>query len=157
MKKYPIELQGKKLKIGIVRSRFSDGIGARLEASCLAQLAQLGVKKKNIALLTVPGALEIPLALQNLASCAEYDALIALGVVIRGETYHFELVANESAAGIARVALDFNIPVANAVLTTENESQALARTAEKGRDAANVAVEGALLLRALAAGAYLDD
>jgi 6,7-dimethyl-8-ribityllumazine synthase len=102
-----------------------------------------------VLLVTVPGALEIPLALQKLAESAQFDALIALGAVIRGETYHFELVSNESGAGITRIGLDFGIPVANAVLTTENDEQAVARMTEKGRDAARVAVEMANLAVAL--------
>jgi 6,7-dimethyl-8-ribityllumazine synthase len=98
----------------------------------------------------VPGALEVPVALQAMAESAKYDALIALGCIIRGETYHFELVANESGAGVTRVALDYQLPVANAILTTENLAQAVARQEDKGRDAARVAVEMALLLETLA-------
>ena len=98
----------------------------------------------------VPGALEVPLALQAMAERAEYDALIALGCIIRGETYHFELVANESGAGVTRVGLDYHIPIANAILTTEDEAQAVARQTDKGRDAARVAVEMARLLEKLA-------
>ena len=98
---------------------------------------------------TVPGALEVPLALQAMAERAEYDALIALGCIIRGETYHFELVANESGAGVTRIGLDYNLPIANAILTTENMEQAVARQTDKGRDAARVAVEMAMLLEDL--------
>jgi 6,7-dimethyl-8-ribityllumazine synthase len=97
----------------------------------------------------VPGALEIPSALQALAEQGHFDALIALGCIIRGETYHFELVANESGAGVTRVALDYRLPIANAILTTENLAQAVARQEEKGRDAARVAVEMARLLQTL--------
>jgi 6,7-dimethyl-8-ribityllumazine synthase len=104
------------------------------------------VAKRHVRLVEVPGALEVPLALQALAERDEFDALIALGCVIRGETYHFELVANESGAGVTRVALDHAVPVANAILTVENEDQAWARAADKGRDAARVAVEMACLL-----------
>ena len=110
---------------------------------------RLGVTGEDVLLVTVPGALEIPLALQKLAESAQFDALIALGAVIRGETYHFELVSNESGAGITRIALDFGMPIANAVLTTENDEQAVARMTEKGRDAARVAVEMANLAVAL--------
>ena len=95
---------------------------------------------------SVPGALEVPVALQALAEKDKYDALIALGCIIRGETYHFELVANESGAGVSRIALDYQLPMANAILTTENLEQAVARQTEKGRDAARVAVEMANLL-----------
>lgn len=143
----PIDLNGKGLRIGIVQARFSNGIGTELLKACVARLLALGVKHKHITLATVPGALEVPLILQNMAASDEYDALIALGVIIRGETYHFELVANESGAGITRVGLDFNIPIANAILTTEDEAQALARMHIKGADAAQVAVEMANLLR----------
>jgi len=94
----------------------------------------------------VPGALEVPVALQALAEKTRFDALIAIGCIIRGETYHFELVANESSAGVTRIALDFQIPIANAILTTENLSQAMARQSVKGSDAARVAIEMANLL-----------
>ena len=109
----------------------------------------LGVDEDDVTHVTVPGALEIPLALAKLAATDDFDALIALGCVIRGETYHFEVVANESARGVTRVSLQYGLPVANAILTTENEEQARARVAEKGRDAARVAVEMANLLWAL--------
>ncbi len=145
------------MRIGIVQSRFSDGIGSELLAACVTRLQELGVKKKHITLATVPGALEIPLALQNLAAAAQYDALIALGVVIRGETYHFELVSNEAAAGVSRVMLDFNIPVANAILTTENDEQAIARMKVKGREAADVAVECANLIWSMEHGRFEEE
>jgi 6,7-dimethyl-8-ribityllumazine synthase len=109
-------------------------------------LQALGVSPKHIDHVRVPGALEVPVALQALAEKDEYDALIALGCIIRGETYHFELVANESGAGVSRIALDYQLPVANAILTTENLEQAMARQTDKGRDAARVAVEMANLL-----------
>ena len=140
-------LNGKGLRIGIVQARFSNGIGSALLKACVARLHELGVKNKHITVATVPGALEVPLVLQNMAASDEYDALVALGVIIRGETYHFELVANESGAGVSRVSLDFNIPIANAILPTENEAQAIARMHIKGAEAAVVAVELANLLR----------
>lgn len=149
MKKYPIELTGKKMRIGIVQARFTNEIGCQLTESCHRRLLELGVKDKHIHIATVPGALEIPIVLQTLASSGQYDALVAIGVVIRGETYHFELVANESGAGVSRVALDFNIPIANAILTTENDEQAQVRAAIKGKEAAEVAVECANLLTSL--------
>lgn len=139
-------LDGKRLHIGIVQARFNETITDTLFSACQAELLALGVQEKNIAHVKVPGALEVPVALQAMAELDEYDALIALGCIIRGETYHFELVANESGAGVTRVALDHQIPVANAILTTENEAQALARQIDKGRDAARVAVEMALVL-----------
>ena len=140
------KLDGKKLHIGIVQARFNESITNTLAAACRAELLALGVQEKHIKHVLVPGALEVPVALQAMAESDEYDALIALGCIIRGETYHFELVANESGAGVTRVALDHQIPIANAILTTENEAQALARQIDKGRDAARVAVEMALVL-----------
>jgi len=139
-------LDGEDLAIGIVRARFNDSITTKLAEACLAELAALGVADKHIVQVTVPGALEVPVALKSMADSEDYDALIALGCIIRGETYHFELVANESGAGVSRVSLDHQIPVANAILTVENEEQAWARAEEKGRDAARVAVEMANLL-----------
>ena len=142
-------LDGTGLAIGIVRARFNDAITAALHAACLDELQRLGVAAQDIRSVTVPGALEVPVALQALAAAESFDALVALGCIIRGETYHFELVANESGAGVSRVSLDHGIPVANAILTVENEAQAQARIEEKGRDAARVAVEMARLLDAL--------
>ena len=139
-------LNGKKLTIGIVQARFNEPITNALAQACKAELIALGVAEKNIDLVQVPGALEIPVALMAMAEKLKYDALVALGCIIRGETYHFELVANESAAGVSRVALDFQLPIANAILTTENLDQAIARQTEKGRDGARVAVEMANLL-----------
>ena len=142
-------LDGKKLSIGIVQARFNEGITNALYEACHAELLALGVQEKNIKRVTVPGALEVPIALQAMAEQDDFDALIALGCIIRGETYHFELVANESGAGITRVALDTHTPIANAILTTENVSQAVARQEEKGRDAARVAIEMAQLLASI--------
>lgn len=142
-------LNGKKLSIGIVQARFNADITNALAKACKTELMALGVAEKHITLVQVPGALEIPVALQALAEKMQYDALIALGCIIRGETYHFELVANESGAGVNRVALDGQVPIANAILTTENLQQALARQDSKGRDAARVAVEMANLLETL--------
>ncbi len=142
-------LDGSDLSVAIVQARFNDAITSALASACLAELSVLGVPAEAIRHVTVPGALEVPLALQALAETNDYDALIALGCIIRGETYHFELVANESGAGVTRVSLDANLPVANAILTVENEAQAWARAAEKGADAARVAVEMAHLLKAL--------
>ncbi len=139
-------LNGVDLKIGIVQARFNESITNTLFASCRDELLALGVKAEDIDLVTVPGALEVPIALQTMADTEEYDALVALGCIIRGETYHFELVANESGAGVTRLALDYRLPIANAIITTENIEQAIARQVEKGRDAARVAVEMANLL-----------
>ena len=134
------------MRIGIVQARFNEDITNALAAACVAQLTALGVQDKNIKHVTVAGALEVPLALQAMAVSDDFDALVALGCIIRGETYHFELVANESGAGVTRVSLDHEIPIANAILTTENLAQAVARQTDKGRDAATVAVEMAQLL-----------
>ncbi|BDT58359.1 6,7-dimethyl-8-ribityllumazine synthase [Massilia varians] len=142
-------LAGEGLRIGIVQARFNADIGHGLLSSCLAELKRLGVSDEDILHITVPGALEVPLALQKMAETQQFDALIALGAVIRGETYHFELVSNESGAGITRIGLDYGMPIANAILTTENDEQAEARMAEKGADAARVAVEMSNLLFAL--------
>lgn len=140
-------LNGRGLRIGIVQARFNQGITDALAKACREELLALGVAEADITLEQVPGALEIALALQAMAQSERYDALVALGCVIRGETYHFELVCNESAAGITRVGLNHHIPIANAILTTENLAQAIARQDEKGRDAARVAIEMATLLR----------
>ncbi len=139
-------LDGRKLSIGLVQARFNAEITDALAKACIDELQALGVQERNIQLERVPGALEVPVALQALAETNRFDALIALGCIIRGETYHFELVANESGSGVSRVALDYQLPIANAILTTENLQQAQARQVEKGRDAARVAVEMALLV-----------
>jgi 6,7-dimethyl-8-ribityllumazine synthase len=143
-------LDGKGLCIGIVQARFNESITNALAQACKGELARLGVQAQDIDHVFVPGALEVPVALQALAERGRYDALVALGCVIRGETYHFELVANESAAGVTRIALDYQLPVANVILTTENMEQAIARQTEKGVDAARVVVEMANLLDTLA-------
>ena len=139
-------LDGKGLAIAIVQARFNAEITDALAQSCLAELAALGLADDRVEHFRVPGALEVPVLLKALAESGDYDALIAVGCIIRGETYHFELVANESAAGVTRVSLDHQIPIANAILTVENLAQAQARAADKGRDAARVAVEMANLL-----------
>lgn len=145
-------LDGRHLRIGVVQARFNEGVTNALRDACLAELAALGVPPEHVVHVTVPGALEVPLALQAMArnSDRRFDALVALGCIVRGETYHFELVANESGAGVTRVSLDNAVPIANAILTTENMPQAVVRQVEKGRDAARVAVEMALLKERLA-------
>jgi 6,7-dimethyl-8-ribityllumazine synthase len=140
------DIDGHDLRIGIVQARFNAELTSTLARACIAELQSLGVAAKHIKHVTVPGALEVPVALAAMAQSNRFDALIALGCIIRGETYHFELVANESGAGVTRVALHHDIAVANAILTVENEEQAWARAEEKGRDAARVAVEMANLL-----------
>jgi 6,7-dimethyl-8-ribityllumazine synthase len=140
------DLDGADLRIGIVMSRFNGPVVETLRDACLAELVRLGLTADDVTLLTVPGALEIPLALSALAESGDFDALIALGAVIRGETYHFELVANESGRGVSRVAERYGLPIANAILTTENDEQAEARAVIKGQEAAQCAVEMANLL-----------
>jgi len=142
-------LDGQDLRIGVVQARFNHPITNRLAETCMEELKRLGVDERHIRHVTVPGALEVALALNALADSEGYDALIALGCIIRGETYHFELVSNESGAAVTRVSLDFQVPIANAILTVEDEAQAWARAEDKGRDAARVAVEMAQLMEAL--------
>ena len=149
MNKIKLNLDGAGKKIGIVQSRFNSNIGDGLLTAGYGELLKLGVNKDDIRIATVPGALETPLILQHMALSEKYDALIALGAIVRGETYHFEVVANESARGISEVQLNTGVPVANAVLTTEDDDQALARMQIKGTEAAQVAIEMANLVRAL--------
>jgi 6,7-dimethyl-8-ribityllumazine synthase len=146
---YESSLAGTDLHVGIVMSRFNPLIGEGLLAACVAELRQLGVAEGDIEIATVPGALEIPLTLQTMAQSERYDALIALGAVIRGETYHFEVVSNDSCRAVMEVQLDTGIPVANGILTCENDDQALARSQEKGADCARAVVEMVNLLRAI--------
>jgi len=144
-----VALDGRDLRIAIAQSRFNAELTDRLARVCKDELRALGLEDRHVRHVTVPGALELPLVLSALAQLDEFDALIALGCVIRGETYHFELVAEQSAAGLMRVSLDHDVPIANAILTVDNEAQARARVDEKGRDAARVAVEMASLLEDL--------
>lgn len=139
-------LDGSELRIGIIMSRFNIDIGEGLLSACTAELKNLGVKDTHILLSTVPGALEIPIALQKMALSDEFDALIALGGVVRGDTYHFEVVSNESTSGVTAVQLDMGIPIANGILTTETSDQAIERMSQKGSDVARTAVEMANLL-----------
>jgi len=149
-------LRGQGLRIAIVWSRFNEELVRQLLTACDRQLVELGVQAEDIDVVSVPGALEIPLALQTLAverrglAGRRYDALVALGCVVRGDTFHFEIVANESARGILDVQLETGIPVANGVLTTDDEAQAAARAPVKGAEAARVAVEMANTLKAIA-------
>ena len=143
------DLDGKGLRVGIVVGRFNREVGEGLLAACTAALTKQGVRASDIRVVTVPGALEVPLALQKMANTGHFDALVALGAVIRGETYHFEVVSNESASGITTVALDTGVPVANGILTTNDEEQALKRVAQKGEDCALVAIEMANLMKKL--------
>jgi 6,7-dimethyl-8-ribityllumazine synthase len=143
------DLDGAGLRIGIVMSRFNADVGEGLLSACTAELVKRGVPEASVLLVTVPGALEIPLALQKMALTDQFDALVALGAVIRGDTFHFEVVSNESASGVMAVQLDTGIPVANGILTTETDDQALERMRQKGTEAAQAAIEMANLLRKL--------
>ena len=145
----PTSIDGTDLRIGIVQARFNAALTDKIAQACRYELAALGVAERHVTQVTVPGALEIPVALKAMADSDDFDALIAIGCVIRGETYHFELVANQSGAGVTRVALDHQIPVANAILTVDTEAQAWERVEDKGRDAARVAVEMANLMSEL--------
>ena len=142
-------LAGAGLRIGIIMSRFNLDVCEGLLASCTAELRKHGVRPQDMLLVTVPGGLEIALVAAKMAQSGRFDALCALGAVIRGETYHFEIVSDQSAAGIARVQLDTGVPVANGVLTTDDEDQAEARMSEKGADVARAAIEMARLLKQL--------
>jgi 6,7-dimethyl-8-ribityllumazine synthase len=146
---YSTDLDGQGLRIGIAVARFNRPVGEGLLAACTAELAKLGVRAADIQVASVPGALELPLVLQKLACTRRFDALVALGAVIRGETYHFEVVSNESAAGVMSVQLDTGVPVANGILTTDTDAQAEARVKDKGADCARAAVEMARLLKAI--------
>ena len=149
IKRIAPDTRGSERRVAIVMSRFNGDVGEGLLAGALRALADAGVEERYIRVATVPGALEAPLALQRFAQSGEYDALIALGAVIRGETYHFDIVANESAAGVASVQLEFGIPIGNAILTTDTEEQARARAEGKGHDAALAALEMANALDAI--------
>ncbi len=149
MKEIEKNLNGAGMRIGIVQSRFNPVICEGLLAACRAQLVQQGVSDADITLASVPGALEIPLVLQRMAQSGRFDALIALGAVIRGDTYHFEIVANESARGVSEVQLHSSLPIANAILTTDVDEQAEERMNTKGTEAALVAIEMANLLKEL--------
>ncbi|GAB5606332.1 6,7-dimethyl-8-ribityllumazine synthase [Sideroxyarcus sp. TK5] len=150
MREIKKNLDGTGMRIGIVQSRFNDVVCDGLLAACHAQLLKSGVKDEDIVLATVPGALEIPLVLWQMAESHDYDALIALGAVIRGDTFHFEIVSNESARGVGEVQLATGIPIANAILTTDTDEQAEVRMSVKGAEAALVAIEMVNLARELA-------
>ncbi|TLD45643.1 MAG: 6,7-dimethyl-8-ribityllumazine synthase [Accumulibacter sp.] len=147
IREYPPTLDGTGLTVAVVMSRFNQDIGEGLLSACTSELVRLGVAEAAITVATVPGALELPLALQTMARSARYEALIALGAVIRGETYHFEIVANDSCRALMEVQLASGVPVANGILTCEDDDQAVARMHLKGIDCARAAVEMANLLR----------
>ena len=153
MNSIKVNLDAPHLRIGIVQSRFNEPVVAGLLNACVAELEKNGISPDAIDYVSVPGALEIPVVLQTMAHTQKYDALIAIGAVIRGETYHFEVVSNESCRGVMEVTLETGVPIANGILTVNTDEQALARTNEKGADCARVAIEMALTLRAINAGA----
>jgi 6,7-dimethyl-8-ribityllumazine synthase len=143
------DLKGSGLRIGIAMSRFNIDVSEGLLGGCTEELKRLGVRAADMRIVTAPGALELPLILQTMAQSGRFDALVALGCVIRGETYHFEIVSNESARGITDVQLATGVPIANGVLTTEDDDQALARMVQKGMEAGQTAIEMANLQRFL--------
>ncbi|CAM3770465.1 6,7-dimethyl-8-ribityllumazine synthase [Polynucleobacter arcticus] len=143
------DLNGQDLRVGIVQARFNEEHCVALTTACIEELIRLGVSQSDIKLVTVPGALELPFALQKMAETGEFDGMVALGAVIRGETYHFELVSNESASGITRVSMDSGLPIANGVLTCDTDEQAQVRVQVKGADCAKAVVEMANLALAL--------
>ena len=149
MNSIKINLDGRHLRIGIVQSRFNEPVVSGLLSACVAELQKYGVDPEAIDHVSVPGALEIPVVLQTMAHTQKYDALIAIGAVIRGETYHFELVSNESCRGVMDITLETGVPIANGILTVNTDEQALARTIEKCVDCARVAIEMALTLKAI--------
>ncbi|MFZ4759921.1 MAG: 6,7-dimethyl-8-ribityllumazine synthase [Burkholderiaceae bacterium] len=151
------DFNGEGLRIGIVQARFNAPICDALREACLEELARLGVGDEDVFVCGVPGALEIPLALSHLAKTEEFDALVAIGAVVRGETYHFEVVSDRSAEGVMQVSLEFGVPIANAILTVDTDEQGHARTREKGTDAARAAVEMANLAASLATLSGDDD
>ncbi len=146
---FPIQVDGSDLNIGIVVTQFNQEIGEAMLDACHVELMRTGVSPENVAIASVPGALEVPLTLQRFADSGRFDALIALGAVIRGDTYHFEIVSNESAAGLTAVQLETGIPIANGILTCETQQQALERIQRKGTDCAQVAVQMARLMEAI--------
>ena len=149
---YPVDDDGRDLTIGIVVGQFNPEVGEAMLAACVAELVRLEVAPENMTIAGVPGALEIPITLQRLADSERFDALIALGAVIRGETYHFEIVANESASGITAVQLESSVPIANGILTCDTEEQIAERIEQKATDCAQVAVQMARLLEAIDEG-----
>jgi 6,7-dimethyl-8-ribityllumazine synthase len=146
---YDPDFDGDGLRIAIVVGQFNKEVGDGLLSACIDELSRLGLREEDIEIVTVPGALEIPIALQKLAHSEQFDAMVALGAVIRGETYHFEVVSNESARGVMAVQLDSGLPIANGILTVDTDEQAAARVSEKGRDCARAAVQMANLLEAI--------
>lgn len=144
--------EGKGLRIAIAMARFNEAINEQLLGATGRTLLERGVREEDIMVVRVPGALELPITLKALAQTGKFDALIALGSVVRGETYHFEIVANESASGITQVQLETGVVIVNGVLTTENDAQAFERCEPKGRDCALAAIQMAHLLAEIKSG-----
>lgn len=153
---YRADTDGRGVRVGIAQARFNEPLCDALREACLAELTRLGVDAEDIFVCSVPGALEVPGTLELMGKTRQFDALIGLGAVVRGETYHFEVVSNESAAGLTRLAQDFSLPVVNGILTVDDDAQGQARASEKGADAARVAVEMANLAEYIEA-TYGDD
>lgn len=153
MNSIKINMDGQQLRIGIVQSRFNEPIVLGMLDACVAELQKNGVNPASIDHVSVPGALEIPVALQTMAHTQKYDALIAIGAVIRGDTYHFEVVSNESCRGVMDATLETGVPIANGILTVDSDEQAMARVHEKGADCARAAIEMAHTLRTITASA----
>lgn len=147
---YDNNLDGRSLKVGVVMSRFNLPVCEGLLSACVAELKRLGVADDDMRIANVPGALEIPLVLQSMAQSGRYDALVALGAVIRGDTYHFEVVSNDACRAIMEVQLHTGIPIANGLLTCDTDEQAEVRMQPKGTDCAQAAIEMANLKKALA-------
>jgi 6,7-dimethyl-8-ribityllumazine synthase len=147
-----VDDDGRDLSIGIVVAQFNPEVGEAMLATCFAELMRLEVAAESVTIVSVPGALEIPITMQRLADGGRFDALIALGAVIRGDTYHFEIVSNESASGITAVQLDSGVPIANGILTCDTEEQVAERIEQKATDCARVAVQMARLMEALDEG-----
>ena len=136
----------KSLNVGIVYSRFNEPVVKELLNSCVDQLILEGIDENHILKKEVPGALEIPMMINAYATKKKFVVLIGVGAVIRGETYHFEVVSDQSANGLMQVQLRHNIPVINAIITTNSGEEAFARTKIKGKEAAAGAIEMALLV-----------
>jgi 6,7-dimethyl-8-ribityllumazine synthase len=145
-------VDGARRRVAVVQARFNPQIGAGLLAGAMRALKEAHVDEARVTIVTVPGALEVPLALQRLAQTRRFDALVALGAVFRGDTYHFDIVANESAAGVASVQLEFGIPIGNGLLTCDTDAQAEARMDAKGFEAVMASLELANLLDAIGGG-----
>ncbi len=144
------ELSGSDLSIAVVVSRYNEDVSRRLLRGALNALAEHGIDEPDV--FWVPGALELPVTALALTEKSQYDAIVCLGCVVRGETYHFEVVANQTAAGLVNVQLDTGVPITNGVLTTEDREQAQARSGpknNKGAEAALAAIEMANLLKSI--------